>query len=476
MKIYPILYKLFIAAFLIFMSSSNIFAEEIKNPFPNGFVIDDPEVESKCASFSDKMDVLKDICFLCDIFESIFDAMSFLSLKIFDHTKDSLISLIGVVLGLWFAFRLFSQLASGMASGSEFWQSIANTIVRCIIAIAILQAGLPFVSGSIIEPIMGIIFHFANILIENMGADIETLASNNSLSYDNSISIQDTSSLGNPGSVSYSTAMGDGAFPDSFKSSIILMLKNLQNALARGLNIGSSLVCYSYLAAMNSFSFNFTMFLGGIAIYISVLFLLLLVPFFILDALLQLTIVTALLPFFIAAFIFENTKAFTNMGLNMLIDAFMMFLILAVLLGFNIAILNTIYTDILGKVNDSNVYDILNNLALGTVDLFKIIGLCFLSYIIVENNTELSTFFSSALARGSLVSFGHDFHNTLKAGATTAMFGAPSQDGIRRGGAVGTLVKGGYGATKAGAGALWRKAEKTGDKILTRIEKGPKKS
>lgn len=470
MKIYPILYKLFIAAFLIFMSSPSIIADEIENPFPDGFVIDDPEVESKCASFSDKMDVLKDICFLCDIFESIFDAMSFLSLKIFDHTKDSLISLIGVLLGLWFAFRLFSQLASGMASGSQFWQSIANTIVRCIIAIAILQAGLSFVSGYIIEPVMGIIFHFANILIENMGADVANIASDNSLSYDNSISIQDTSSLNNE-----IDSTGNGAFPDNFKSSIILMLKNLQNALARGLNIGSSLVCYSYLAAMNSFSFNFTMFLGGFAIYISVLFLLLLVPFFILDALLQLTIVTALLPFFIAAFIFENTKAFTNMGLNMLIDAFMMFLILAVLLGFNIAILNTIYTDILGKVNDSNVYDILNNLALGTVDLFKIIGLCFLSYIIVENNTQLSTFFSSALTRGSLVSFGHDFHDTLKAGATTAMFGAPGQDGIRRGGAVGTLVKGGYGVTKAGAGAIWRKAEKTGDKILTKIEKGSKK-
>ena len=105
--------------------------------------------------------------------------------------------------------------------------------------------------------------------------------------------------------------------------------------------IGTSLMCIgsNYMLKME-FALGFQMILQGIILALFGFLLSLAFAFYLIDAVVQLGIVGALMPFLIACWPFKMTSQYTNKGFGMLMNSFFVFVFLALVISVNIQLIN----------------------------------------------------------------------------------------------------------------------------------------
>ena len=107
-------------------------------------------------------------CTVCTVFNIIFDTINELSYVVWERSKTSFITLLAVLLGLWFLFRFGGMLMSLVPqSPADFWRVVGVVIAKVIFVVAILSVGIgDFVGSFIVAPVVYTASDFTEAIVK----------------------------------------------------------------------------------------------------------------------------------------------------------------------------------------------------------------------------------------------------------------------------------------------------------------------
>lgn len=241
-------------------------------------------------------------CNACELFEVIFDAASQVSAQAFSAVAPGCQGLIWVGCLLWFILELMKFLSSlTEVDIMEFWTKAGKQFFAAFFAISILSGGLDVYEFFFAPPIMAA-FEFADAVTPHSSCNLEA-----------------------------APAATSGAFPPSMKVGLRCMIEGIKEEVAFVKAIGSVLMCIAIKHDKTFFIPNISMLLQGLSIYIIASIVIFVFPFYLIDAALRLGIVGAMMPLFVAAWVFKATRSFAVKGWNMLLSTVFLFIAMSII-------------------------------------------------------------------------------------------------------------------------------------------------
>ena len=257
-------------------------------------------------------------CVICRLFHTVLKAVQTLAQRAYDALAPALISLLGIALGIYIAYLTLITIASPATSKiSEYLTKLTAQGAKVAIAIALLSAP-SFVYTTLISPIIdgGVDFGITlagekKAAIMDMGRKFEFDASNTYLQAE-----------------VLQNAVGAAA---AFNETAVEVPA-----------IGRSMMCNAWyndesLKDLVSGSYHFfpriQMWLEGAILYIFGLMIAFAVGFYMVDCALQLGVVCAMMPFFVASWPFKITKSYTKQGWDIFLNTFFNFVVMGVVIS-----------------------------------------------------------------------------------------------------------------------------------------------
>lgn len=257
-------------------------------------------------------------CIICQLFQTILRAVQDIAQKSYNALAPALSGLVGLGFGIYIAY--ITLLAVATPAAQKISQYLTNlTIQGFKVAIAIILLSAPhFVYGTLIGPLIegGVDFGISlsredEVKIKNYGSNFEFKSEN---TYLQAQVLQNT--------VGAAVAFNESA------------------ALVPA--IGRSLICNSWndtslreLTSIfgNRFWMRVQMWLEGIILYLFGLAIAFAVGFYMLDCALQLGVVCAMMPFFVASWPFKITKGYTKQGWDIFLNTFFNFVVMGIVIS-----------------------------------------------------------------------------------------------------------------------------------------------
>lgn len=257
-------------------------------------------------------------CIICQLFQTILRAVQDIAQKSYNALAPALSGLVGLGFGIYIAY--ITLLAVATPAAQKISQYLTNlTIQGFKVAIAIILLSAPhFVYGTLIGPLIegGVDFGISlsredEVKIKNYGSNFEFKSEN---TYLQAKVLQNT--------VGAAVAFNESA------------------ALVPA--IGRSLICNSWndtslreLTSIfgNRFWMRVQMWLEGVILYLFGLAIAFAVGFYMLDCALQLGVVCAMMPFFVASWPFKITKGYTKQGWDIFLNTFFNFVVMGIVIG-----------------------------------------------------------------------------------------------------------------------------------------------
>ncbi len=312
-------------------------------------------------------------------------------------------------------FRAAFVTASNIAAAS--FSTLAPWILKVMsIAFALLMAmqAIRFVSSmerkdvpTLLRPLMSqtFVFIIAYILLSGSSNQFLQLAMepmfNTGFKLAQLVMQGDVANCGD--NFGISSSLSEGGLPASMGISILCTLQVIQDKLLDVITMGSAAICVS-LFIKNFFIFPHPAYLlSGVGLWVVGMLLLIIFPFLMLDAVLNLAVSCALLPAAIAAYVFKATKKYVQKIWESFLKAMFSFVFLTIIMMILITVIdNTIgeATQSINKFNDEGgVLDIiLNDLSWTGVLFLKIVFVCLLGWAVLGEIAEFAKSFASSVA------------------------------------------------------------------------------
>ena len=339
-------------------------------------------------------------CVICRLFHTVLKAVQTLAQRAYDTLAPALISLLGIAFGIYIAYLTLITIASpATAKISEYLTKLTTQGAKVAIAIALLSAP-GFVYGTFIGPIIdgGVDFGITlageeKAAIQEMGAKFEFDAGNTYLQTE---ILQNT--------------VGAAA---AFNKTAILVP-----------SIGRSMMCNAWynddsLKDLVSGSYHFfpriQMWLEGAILYIFGLMIAFAVGFYMVDCALQLGVVCAMMPFFVASWPFKITKSYTKQGWDIFLNTFFNFVVMGVVISATSQIMTQALStglsmQTLGALLDSNKVDeLMEVIDFGGLQMAMLVICCMLA---LKLSGEIQNI-TNKLSGGLGISVGAELGGTL---------------------------------------------------------------
>ncbi len=365
----------------------------------------------KCENPTTLGDKFAKDCYLCDLFKTVFNAVSTMSIKVFDAVQSGCKALIAVGLGMWLAITMLKQVSSlTPIDPMEMLKSVGGQMVRCMFALAFLSSSMN-AYGYLVTPVATSGFNFATAISDSMTSS-------------DFVCTADTSGLS-----------ASGAFGSEMGKAMICMIQGVQVELAEGMAIGETVSCVGWEESTVP---NFALWLDGKIIYVACLVYLLVFPFYLIDAAVRLGVVGAMLPLLITAWAFPATaKEFPGKGWNMLLQSIFTFVAVSLILALNMQMMKSaLGPDVEAAYNANLVKEIGEALKSGGTSFLKILAVCIFGFKLIQQSSDLANHFSGA-------SFGHGIGASLGAMAASTVMKPAKAVGSAVGGAATSVLKAG---------------------------------
>ncbi len=304
------------------------------------------------------------ICWVCGIFEHFFDIGNRLAYVISIDLLTISKAILAIGLGIWLVFHLMPILASLKAGNpGQIFTKIGGIFFKALIVATFLTFGLGTIYDYVITPVTGF-----------TSAISKTVMSTNSV--------------------------GNTVFDSEIKSDMIYVIAWAFKDLKYGQRLASFMIChskvrieplYDYLGIEIKFV-DPKRWLIGASLWVVFSIMLVVFPFFIIDALFKLLIICMLLPLFMVAWVFPATKSYADKAFNLILGCLMTFSIMGLVIKITLKIImlplsdKVLVTDVdTGTSEEKNLLDMC---AAGDQDeLFKVLsddkGLYFSSVIVI---------------------------------------------------------------------------------------------
>lgn len=353
-------------------------------------------------------------CIICRLFQTILQAVQNIAQKAYDALAPALSGLVGVGFGIYIAY--ITLLAVAAPAVQKLSQYLTNLTVQGFkVAIALILLSSPhFVYGTLISPVL------------DGGIDFGM-----SLSRENEVTIKNYAS--NVEFNSQNTYLQANVLQNAVGAAVAF---NESAALVPA--IGRSLICnsWNYDAGFlqmvkelfgKRFWMRVQMWLEGIILYLFGIAIAFAVGFYMLDCALQLGIVCAMMPFFVACWPFKLTKGYTKQGWDIFLNTFFNFVVMGIIIGVSSELLQQalgtgLTEDSLQAALNSNDADIImESIEFGGLQMVMLIICCLIALKISGEVQNITNKLSGGLNIGIGAGIGGVAGSTMtKAAAAVA--------------------------------------------------------
>ena len=383
-----------------------------------------PEDKEKC----DYQNFLlaSDECIFCPLFKTLFNAASALALRTYNALKDSIANVVIVAFAIWIAWFVLKQISAlEVKKPSKMIQELLVQTFRVLIVLLILKVSYAQVLRLTISPIFDTASNYIQSL---MGKDSTCSPSASYLQ-------------GLKGFEKELDDSASGAMPLSMGRDILCSMKAMQDGVWRLIAFGRECRCVGW--HIKSFIFHLIPHLSyvftGDFLIAAGLILLLAFPWCLIDCILNMAVAIALLPAAIGAWAFKITSKYLNTIWNFFMNAVFQFVFMSIILYIIITVVEGFLKEVETYATDYEaIIDPIHGLAFWSVNGLKLVMVCLLGWVFLDNAKELAGNFAGAPNLGIGRSTGTFF---AQAGERLAL-GSKDKDGKRHGGALG-IVKGG---------------------------------
>ncbi len=375
-------------------------------------------------------------CIVCNLFHTILLAVQNIAQKSFDSLASPLRSLLGIAFGLYIGY--ITLIAVATPATQKISQYLTNLTTQGFkVAIAILLLVNPSTIYDLaIGPLIDGGIEFGITLTGEDKAKIQQFGSpytfaNHEDTYLKAEVLQN--------------AVGAAA---AFNDAAVLVP-----------SIGRSMICNSFVDKIFEIFPHVKMLVIGLIFYIFGLLIAFAIGFYMLDCALQLGIVCAMLPFFIACWPFKLTRSYTKQGWDIFLNTFFNFVIMGVVITASSQIMLQALSSgltqetLVSYLDANNISELTKVLDFGGMQMVMLVVCCLIAFKLsgeVQNITN-------KLSGGLGINAGAQIGSTISSTVNKAAAGAAATAWSGAKGAAGTMAEssglaGGARALKSSVG------------------------
>ncbi|MBR1915802.1 MAG: M23 family metallopeptidase [Alphaproteobacteria bacterium] len=387
---------------------------------------------TKC-DYSKYMEDIADKCYFCPVFKVIFNAGSQLALQVYKRLANDIVQVVLVAFALWISLFVFKHVSAlEVKKPSKMIQELLVQAFKVLIVVLILKVSYFQVLKLTIAPVFNTGMNYVQTISETKPCSDNASYMQNVKGFENELDTRST-----------------GALPISMGKNILCSIKSMQDDVYTMVAIGKMIRCIGWEEKSILFGLipSFPYVITGDFIIIGGLILLLAFPWCLVDCILNMAIASALLPAAIGAWPFKSTKKYLNKIWDMYMNAMFQFVFLSIILYIIMTVVRQFTAGVESYANDyTKVMHPVTGLAFWGINSMKLILVCFLGWVFLDQAKEIASKFAKAPSLG----IGKKTGGLFAQGATRAAIGSKDKDGHRHGGALGV----GKGVTKMGGLAL----------------------
>ena len=251
-------------------------------------------------------------CSFCPLFEVVFNAASTIAKHAIDTFSGSIIRVVVIAFGIWIAFQILAFVSTPEVRDlKDLASSLITQSFIVMLVVIILESGAMNFFNYALTPVYTTGQNLAQTIIKP-----DTVAT----SYEGTANASDTQKqlderanrpCDNKLSGIYDDAKGEGALPKAMGDSIICTMTLIQNRVAQVKALGSASICKSWKEKFFIIP-HLNYLLIGVGLWVGAMIMLLAVPFMMIDAVFQLAVAAALLPFAIGSYAFKITRGYSK--------------------------------------------------------------------------------------------------------------------------------------------------------------------
>ncbi len=272
-------------------------------------------------------------CWFCSVYEALFDAMNTIASDTAKFLRDPILSIFAVGLMLWIPLHVAKTLTQWQeVDAMQFLQEIMKRFGRALIACAIIFTAMP-IFYYILSPLLELTMKLSIDIIEmgdSTGGTIMRWTGSIVGSLADVDGICDTAESALKVERVFSVNMPP--FSDGVKYSMLCMLRKVSASLITGILVGAVLSKDAFIDVITGTLPNFSFMLSGSLIMGTYLLIYISFPFKMIDAMVRLTFVAALVPIWVALWVFPATIEYTKNAWNMFIGSCILFLTLSIIM------------------------------------------------------------------------------------------------------------------------------------------------
>lgn len=321
-------------------------------------------------------------CMFCSLFQTVFKTASDIAKAAFNLLAGPVTIVVSVAFGLWIAFNLLAFLSSVESKDAPtFIKKLINQSFIVIVVVVFLKGDTASFMGLALEPIFNTGFKLAQM---TMKSDFVC-----------------TDSFGLADKIS------DGGLPASMGINIVCTIKVIQEKLVDVMSLGSTSMCVArYIKNFYIFP-HLGFFFSGVAIWAVGLLLLIIFPFLMLDAVVQMAAAVALLPAALGAYTFKLTRSYVTKVWESFLSTMFHFVFLTIIMMILITVIeNTMKQSINAAVSPEAVeaggWDrIIENLSWTGVMFLQLIFVFLLGWAVLGEIAKFANKFASSVTGGT---------------------------------------------------------------------------
>ena len=248
-------------------------------------------------------------CTFCPLFRAVFNTASSIAKHAIDTFSGSIIKVVILAFGIWIAMQVLAFVATPEVRDlKDLASSLVTQSFIVMLVVIILQNGAMDFFNQALTPIYTTGQNIAQAIIKPEEVSDKKTGDKN---FDKLISSNIAACKGRTAIIDPSVKGSRGALPKAMGDSIICTMTLIQNRVAQIKALGNAALCKSW---QDNFIIipHLNYFFIGAGLWVGAMLMMLAVPFMMIDAVFELTVAAALIPFAIGAYAFKLTRGYTK--------------------------------------------------------------------------------------------------------------------------------------------------------------------
>ncbi len=288
-------------------------------------------------------------CTFCPLFRAVFNTASSIAKHAIDTFSGSIIKVVILAFGIWIAMQVLAFVATPEVRDlKDLASSLVTQSFIVMLVVIILQNGAMDFFNQALTPIYTTGQNIAQAIIKPEEVSDKKTGDKN---FDKLISSNIAACKGRTAIIDPSVKGSRGALPKAMGDSIICTMTLIQNRVAQVKALGNAALCKSW---QDNFIIipHLNYFFIGAGLWVGAMLMMLAVPFMMIDAVFELTVAAALIPFAIGAYAFKLTRGYTKKIWETFLNSMFKFVFVSLVALMSVVAFQSIITSSITNLSD----------------------------------------------------------------------------------------------------------------------------